>query len=223
MTRPPSQAPGAVPVGGPPPGGPAGPPSGAPGPVSPPGPVPLPDAPAPTTRRRRVLLVVATVVAVGLAVAGYRALFGDDGDGPADVAARFVEARIEGDCDGLRETVNMLDDDLASFDEDCAGWFADGDALERDSAPAELLSTSVVEGTESPTGAFVEVVYRDRGGEVRRSNLIVHRSSPDDEWRVSLLGPVHGDLPDAGEGPVTRPGIDVPEAPQLPGLPGDGS
>ena len=160
---------------------------------------------------------------MGLAVAGYRALFGDDGDGPADVAARFVEARIEGDCDGLRETVNMLDDDLASFDEDCAGWFADGDALERDSAPAELLSTSVVEGTESPTGAFVEVVYRDRGGEVRRSNLIVHRSSPDDEWRVSLLGPVHGDLPDAGEGPVTRPGIDVPEAPQLPGLPGDGS
>src|SRR5690606_37494536 len=82
------------------------------------------------------------------------------------------------------------------------------------------LSTSVVEGTESPTGAFVEVVYRDRGGEVRRSNLIVHRSSPDDEWRVSLLGPVHGDLPHAGEGPVTRAGLDVPEAPQLPGPPG---
>jgi hypothetical protein len=181
-----------------------------------------------------VLLVPAAVVAVGLVVVGYRALFGDDGDGPADVAARFVKARIEGDCDGLRETVRIFPDDVATFDEDCAEGFADGEALERDSAPAELLSTKVIEGSESPTGAGVEVVYRDRGGEVRRSTLIMFRERPGDEWRVTLTVPVYADLPDSRRGGPPAPGPDVvyvpeplppptvPDIPELPPLPGDG-
>src|SRR5690606_4579962 len=184
--------------------------------VPPPGPVSPPGAPAPTTRRRRVLLVPAAVVAVGLVVVGYRALFGDDGDGPADVAARFVKARIEGDCDGLRETVRIFPDDVATFDEDCAEGFADGEALERDSAPAELLSTKVIEGSESPTGAGVEVVYRDRGGEVRRSTLIMFRERPGDEWRVTLTVPVYADLPDSRRGGPAPPGARRPLRPPPP-------
>src|SRR5690606_41752706 len=113
----------------------------------------------------RGLLVVLVLVLAAVGVGAYSLLSGDaGGSGPAPVAVRFVGAGIEGDCDALRETLLIPEDELETFDEDCAE-FVEMIQEGGDDVVAEVLSTSIEDETEDT--ATVAVEYRTRGGEPR--------------------------------------------------------